>query len=92
MEQICVQVDVNAMPKREFGSGNQDIIYIMIIPIGAELSAIRERGYLAILGDRSQIYLSMIDRRISRESVYMWGFSGPGSAKVSLLHHHQFTT
>ena len=61
VEQIRVQAGVNAMPKRDFGSGNQDITYIMAIPDGAELSAIRERGYLAILDDRGQIYLSMID-------------------------------
>ena len=39
-------------------------------------------SYLAILGDRGQLYLSMIDRRVSRESLYVWGFFGPGSAKV----------
>jgi hypothetical protein len=82
IEQIRIQAGVNAMPKNAYNNGKQDVTYLMAIPEGATLAAIRERGYLAILGDRGQIHLSVVDRRITSETVYMWGFSGPGSAKV----------
>ena len=82
IEQIRIQAGVNAMPKNAYNNGKQDVTYLMAIPEGATLTAIRERGYLAILGDRGQIHLSVVDRRITSETVYMWGFSGPGSAKV----------
>ena len=77
IEQIRIQAGVNAMPKNAYNNGKQDVTYLMAIPEGDTLTAIRERGYLAILGDRGQIHLSVVDRRITSETVYMWGFSGP---------------
>ena len=81
IEQIAIQnKGLSASFRRDFSVGKNVFVYSVAADLQQQVD-ITNRGYLVQLGNLGQFQMLPIERRITFETIYAYGFSGVGSAQ-----------